>query len=74
MAVFFSMMANGTATHKHGTMKAILTFDNKSRVVVDIITLPEKPVFVEQIERELMDNLNAQLTATKVIKVHLLRN
>lgn len=55
-------------------MKAILKFDNGNTVVVDIIKMPNKPLFVEQIERELMDNMNARLTEHKVIKVHLLRN
>lgn len=55
-------------------MKAVLTFDDKSKVVADIITLPGKPIFVEKIERELMSNLNAKLTVRKVVKIHLLRN
>lgn len=55
-------------------MKAILTFDNGGKVVADVITLPGKPIFVERIERELMNHMNAQLTAHKIVKVHLLRN
>lgn len=74
MGVFFSTMASGIDTHKQNDMKAILTFDDKSRVVTDIITLPGKPIFVEQFERDLMDNMNAKLTAHKVVRVHLLRN
>lgn len=74
MGVFFSTMASGIGTHKQNDMKAILTFDDGSRVVTDIITLPGKPIFVEQFERDLMDNMNARLTACKVVRVHLLRN
>lgn len=55
-------------------MRAILTFDNEDTIEVDIIKMPNRPLFVEQIERELMNNMNAHLTEHKVVKVHLLRN
>lgn len=55
-------------------MKAILTFDNNVKEVADILKLPARPMTVTQIERELMEGMNAKLTAHKVIKVHLLRN
>ena len=55
-------------------MKAILTFDNKIKKVVDILRLPPRPMTATQIERELMENMNAKLTAHKVTKVHLLRH
>lgn len=55
-------------------MKAILTLDNDDKMVMDIIRMPNKPLFVEQIERELMNYMNAHLVDNKVVKVHLLRN
>ena len=55
-------------------MRAIITFNNGETVEADIITLPDKPIFVEKIERELMNDMNARLTNFKVVKVHLLRN
>lgn len=54
-------------------MKAILTFDNNIKKVVDILR-PPRPMTATQIERELMENMNAKLTAHKVTKVHLLRH
>lgn len=68
------MMANGIDTHKVTSMRAIITFNNGETVEADIITLPDKPIFVEKIERELMNDMNARLTNFKVVKVHLLRN
>ena len=55
-------------------MRAILTFDNKKTVVAEILSLPDKPMTARQIERDLMENMNAKLTNHEIVKVHLLRN
>lgn len=56
-------------------MKAIITLSNGSKETVEIIP-HNKPVFIEQMKKDLMDNLNRMLanTTNRVVKCHLMRN
>ena len=56
------------------TMRAILTFNDQKKATVEIVSLPNKPMSAAQIERDIMDKFNVNMTERKVVKVHLLRN
>lgn len=55
-------------------MRAILTFENDKKTVIEILKLPDKPVSAKQIEQDIMNKMNEKLTNHKIVKVHLLRN
>ena len=56
-------------------MKAIITLSNGSEETLEVIP-HDKPVFIEQIEKGLIVNLNRMLvnTTNRVVKCHLMRN
>lgn len=56
-------------------MKAILTLNNGRKETLEVIP-HDKPIFLEQMEKDLMTNLNRMLvnTPNRVVKCHLMRN
>ena len=56
-------------------MKAIITLSNGSEETLEVIP-HGKPVFIEQMEKDLIANLNRMLvnTPNRVAKCHLMRN
>ena len=60
-------------------MKAVATFSNGHRQVLDVALRRDpwggvRPFRPEQVEHEIMRELNAQLTDSRIIRLHLLRN
>lgn len=56
--------------------RCLMTFSDGSKLQVTIyIPKPTKPIFPEQMERNIIENFNKQLLAVnKVVKCHIMRN
>lgn len=56
--------------------RCLMTFSDGSKLLATIyIPKPTKPIFPEQMERNIIENFNKQLLAVnKVVKCHIMRN